>query len=199
MKILVTVICLMASTFVFAQNRDSLLVQMARETCMEIKSKDFSKVSEEDLEMELGMAMMPLFAKYSNEIRDVFNVDLGNQADVTTFGQEIGIRLVSECPEFIQIFAGKKNGGATKITASESKVTGKLQKIVDGEFTHILVKDQRGKIEKLWWFDYFEGAELLLDKKNIDGNFTVTFTEKEVYSSTLRDYVKIRVITGIRK
>lgn len=199
MKFYLTAICLLTTLFLNAQNRDSLLVQMARETCTEIKSKDFSKISAEDLEMELGMAMMPLFAKYSNEIRDVFNVDLANQSDVTAFGQEIGIRLVTECPEFIRIFANRKNGQTVESSAGTGTVTGKLQKVVDGEFTHILVKDQRGKIEKLWWFDYFEGAEFLRDKSNLDKSFRVSYTEREVYSSMLKDYVKIRVITGMEK
>jgi len=61
------------------------------------------------------------------------------------------------------------------------------------------VEDTKGKIEKLWWMEYFQGSKTLLTDPNsrLNKPITVKYTEREVFNSTLGDYVKIKIITGI--
>jgi hypothetical protein len=57
----------------------------------------------------------------------------------------------------------------------------------------------KGRTEKLWWLEYFEGADGLVSKALLSKNVTVRYIEKEVYSAALKDYIIIKVIIGITK
>jgi hypothetical protein len=74
-----------------------------------------------------------------------------------------------------------------------------LVKIAEGEFTHLQVEDANGRIEKLWWMEYFNGSNILLadPQGQLNKPIKVNFVEREIFNSTLRDYVKVKVITGI--
>ena len=60
------------------------------------------------------------------------------------------------------------------------------------------VKNADGKIEKIWWMEYFEGANNLLSGKiKINKTISVHYVEREIYNGRLKDYVKIKVATGV--
>jgi hypothetical protein len=113
------------------------------------------------------------------------------------------MKLASECPEFMKMVVSSetfKESKAARTGKTEYRsLSGTLVKVVPGEFSHFLIKDQSGKTEKIWWMEYFPGADMLSDPKNLNGNVKLKYEEKEVYNGTLKDYVKIKVAVGLEK
>lgn len=177
---------------------------MARETCEEIGKKDLSNKTMEELQVELGFAMIPVVTKYQDELQTVLGVNLEDQQGLENMGRQIGMQLAKDCPAFLKIFAN--NPGVVKEINSRpgkettgGSVSGTLLKIVPGDFSYIQVKDAAGKIEKIWWMEYFEGSDKLTTnaQKYLNKPVKVNYTEKEVYNSILKEYVKVKIITGV--
>lgn len=192
------------STGISAQaSKDSLLKVIVKETCTDISGKDFSGKSMEEIEMELGLAMMPIMVKYQEELQAAYGTGIEDQAGMEKMGMEVGLQLAKDCPAFLKMFAGnpaviKERAG--KNTAAELKtVNGKLLAIVHGDFSYLQVKDATGKIEKLWWMEYFEGSGRLITNAGemLNKDVKVKYSEKEIYNATLKEYIKIKVIAGL--
>lgn len=183
--------------------KDSLMKIMVAEACGEIKKKDFSSLQKEEIEMEIGMAIIPVFSNHANEIKDILNLDITDAENMKDFGQTLGMKLAMECPDFMRIVSGSKTfkdelkkGVPEKASYS---ISGTLVKIVPGDITHFLIKDAQGKTEKIWWMEYFEGADKLKDSKGINKPVVIRYKESEVYSAAMKDYIKIKIATGIDK
>jgi len=185
------------------KQKDSLMKVMALEACEELKKKDFSNLKKEDLEVELGMAVVPVFSSHAQAIEDIYGFDIAESDKMKDFGQELGIKLAVVCPEFIKLFANNRSLLETKteikVTKDIMTLSAILIKVVPGEFTYFQVKDKSGKTEKIWWMDYFEGSDILADTKNLNKNITVKYQEKEVYNAAIKDYIKIKVAFGLEK
>src|SRR5215468_10043422 len=85
------------------------------------------------------------------------------------------------------------------VNSPTATISGTLRKIVGGDFSYLQVEDTKGKIEKLWWMEYFEISEILLTDPNglLNKPITVKYTEREVFNSMVGDYVKIKIIRRI--
>ncbi|MEJ7625956.1 MAG: hypothetical protein WKF35_03750 [Ferruginibacter sp.] len=191
-------------TVAFSQSKmqkDSLMKVMALEACDEVKKKDFSNLKKEDLEMELGLAVVPIFSNHADDIKNIFDFDISESDEMRKFGQELGIKLAVVCPEFIKLFANNKSLLESKVEVKSSETISSvtLLKVMPGEFTYFLIKDKSGKTEKIWWMNYFEGSEILADVKNINKTFKIKYQEMEVYNSGIKDYIKIKVASGLEK
>lgn len=199
--LIVALSCLCIATGVNAQkkiSKDSLLTKIADETCTELKKIDASKMSSEDLQMQLGIAMLPAFSKYSTELMDVYGTD-----DISSLmeqiGEDVGYKLVAVCPAFLKLFAS--NPSLMNDDAGDEKklkLTGTLVKIVPGDLTYFEIKDAGGKINKIWWLEYFEDADVIALKSSISKKFTISYVEKEVYNAALNTYIKIKIAKGAK-
>ncbi len=184
-------------------SKDSLLKLMSKETCTEITNKDFSGKNMDELQMELGLAMMPVVLKYQEELQTVFGISgIEDQSGMEKMGMEIGLQLAKDCPAFLKMFVN--NPGALKeivgnnTDAAVMSISGTLLKVVTGDFTYIQIKDASGKTEKLWWMEYFEGSSKLTGAATmVNKQVKAKYIEKEIYNATLKEYIKIKVITGL--
>lgn len=69
-----------------------------------------------------------------------------------------------------------------------------------GNFACLKVKGADGREQKIWWFEHFNGSDLLIKNPELLNNkkVTVTYVEREVYEPKLKDYVKIKVAAGLK-
>ncbi|MEP6674188.1 MAG: hypothetical protein ABJA78_03510 [Ferruginibacter sp.] len=183
--------------------KDSLMKQMSKEVCEEMSKGDTTAPqSMDELQMKLSQAFAPLLSKYMDQLQ-ALNIDISSPEEMESLGREIGIRLVASCPMFYKFLS--TNSGALKQFSKErsapakSTVNGVLLKIVPGDFSYLQVKTKANKIEKIWWMEYFEGSNVLTEKPAslLNKNVTITYVEKEIYNSTLKDYVKVKVAVAI--
>lgn len=190
-------------------SKDSLLKLMAKETCEEIGKRDLTNKTMEELQEELGLAMVPMIIKYQDQLKTI-GFYLEDQDGMRNMGKEVGMQLAKDCPEFLKIFVNnpgvlkevideKEMNGKGKKELLQSNISGTLVKILPGDISHIQVKDESGKVQKIWWMEYFEGSNILISEpaKFLNKSVKVGYVEKEIYNSTLKDYVKMKIITYI--
>lgn len=212
MKSIITMLLLALSLGATAQmTKDSLTKAMALEICKEMEKKDFSKVTAEDLDTEIGLAFMPVFSKYEKDLKEVFELtDMTDQDKMRQIGQEVGQKLAMNCPSFVKIITNlQKSSKDDKVeeireevkapVADDLSLSGTFLKILPGEVSSFQVKAANGKIEKILWLEYFEGAYLLTDSpaKLINKKVSVRYVEKEIYNTVKKSYNKVKVAVGI--
>jgi hypothetical protein len=182
--------------------RDDLLKQLAQEACQEIKKTDFSNKSADELKLALGLPLVMVSGRHQGELKAV-GIDMSDSQSARKFGNDVGIYLAQNCPEFVASMM--KNPSAVAEIAQNAKtsgplsISGTLVKIVNGDFSYLQVEDSKGKIEKLWWMEYFDGSNVLVvsPQNRLNRPIKVNYVEKELFNFTLKDYVKVKVITGI--
>ncbi len=189
-----------------AQNsRDSLMKLVTKDVCDELSAKNLTGKNMDEVQMEMGLAFMPALMKHKDALEKELGGNVTDKSSMEKLGQEIGMLLVTECPAFLKIMSGMDPGAMDKPTkvpvtiGGSATIKGTLLKVLPGELTHLLVKDNKGKTVKIWWMDYFDGSDDMADnpQKMINKKVTVDYTEKEVYNVALKQYIKIKVATGI--
>ncbi len=208
--------------------KDSLLTKMANEACIEIKKKDLTKIDKSKFETEVGMLLMPTFTKNMKEIQEVYGNSVMTAEGMQNVGEELGIKLVTNCPEFMKLsldlmsdpdaskkildkkdLFSKKDAAVSGTTTNYTPPTiskedtepskGTMLSLTPGTFSTINIKNKQGKVENLYWFEYFENADYF---KNNISKFTnkkinYTYEEKDIYDAAKKNYKTIKVITSI--
>ena len=198
--IVLTIGCLLMATTLFAQDAtDGLIKQITKDTCVELSRLDFSKQTTDELKVSLGLALVKVMGQHQAELKSAgFNTS--DSKSVEKLAVDVGMRLVTDCPTFFETLT--KNPNHIKelaLNESSGTISGKLVRIVGGDFTHLLIEDTKGKVERLWWMEYFSGSNVLLSnpQTQLNRSLKVSYVEREIFNSTLNDYVKVKVITRI--
>lgn len=181
--------------------KDSLVKKISDEVCIEMNKIVSEKRKIANLEVTLGLAMMPALGKYNKEIKEVYGYDALDDNENNKVTDDVGDYIATNCPAFLQIIA--ENSEATsRLISGENSGTGNIKgsfvKLTEAEFSYVEVKNAKGKLEKIYWMDFFDGATLLSEPNKLaNKKVNVTYIEKEVYRVSIKEYVKIKVITGI--
>ena len=180
-----------------AQSDSALRKKISKYFCIEFSNVS-GTIKKEDLEMELGMVILPLLSKYNDEIKSQWHLDPADKEDLEKIGYRIGQDAALDCAAFRNFI--KENMDAIGNSAEEENksLSGTLVKIEGQPFTYLLIRTKTGKMEKLFWMDHFEGAEKLsTEGKNLlNKEIRVGYKEQEVYDQVNNDYRKIKVLTG---
>ena len=114
-------------------------------------------------------------------------------------GQKIGIKLATSCPAFLEMYAQYgQNEEESSVVKGTVKGTITLVDPSSGNFT-LTIKDDAGKLTKLTWLTYFEGADdykanpLLLKGKKAE----ITWVQVELYSVKQKDFIVVKEVTGL--
>jgi hypothetical protein len=190
------------ATSLFGQATDDVFMkQITRETCDAVAKVDFSKKTTEEFKLSLGLVLVKVMGQHQEELK-ARGANPGDPKSLEKVATEVGMRLAADCPAFVEALT--RNPDTIKDFAesksSAGNVSGKLLKIVGGEFTYLQIEDDKGKIEKLWWMEYFDGSNKFLadPQRQLNKIVRVDYVEKEMFNSTLNDYVKVKVIKGIQ-
>jgi hypothetical protein len=197
-------VSLLARTGVMAQaNKDSLLKMMAKDACEEINKMNFDGKDAKTFQVEIGLSILPVINKYEKELKQVYGKDMSTVDILSVAAEDIGMKLALECPAFIKIIADNPGLMMDRIPKNTiyKSVTGKLIKIVPGEFASLLVKKGDGKLVKILWMEAFTGAEALRTwpQQWTGMDVTVFYDEKEMYNGITKKYGKVLIATGIEK
>ena len=199
MKKIIIIILLFCSVKTNAQSgKDSLVTKIAREVCSEMSKKDFTGMSESEVQMELGLAFMPYFQEHADEISNYYPGE--PDTSLRRLGMDVGFKMAVVCPDafsrmFKSTLAAQKKSPVV-VTKATEEIKGTLEKIVDGEFTYFIIKNAKGKSEKIWWMEYFSGSEKITNA-SLNELLSVEYYEKEVYNPALKEYIKIKIAAGV--
>ena len=191
---------LFAVTPMLASAQKTLAQRMADDFCIELDKQNIPDKWDESSMEKIGMAMMPLAAKYADEFKKEYGIELNTQKDFEEFGRVIGEEAGRSCPKFKKMMEDMV-GSKVEEAQSTSSLDGTFSGLdTSGSFATLKVKDAEGREQKIWWFENFSGAELLTKKpEGLAGKkVTVVYVEREVYEPRLKDYVKIKVAAGLK-
>lgn len=203
---------LLISSQMFGQaSKDKLAQTLADEFCVAFDKIKMPEKMDEAAATELGMLMIPIITKHKAEIKKEYGLGVESQEDFTKIGEIIGQKAAFSCPKF-QKFSmqmvqngsvGIDENGATTINETKAQTVSAtfLGLETSGQFTCLKVKGADGRELKIWWMGYFEGSEDLSDGGASLKNkkVSIDYTEEEVYSATLKDYVKTKMMVRLKK
>lgn len=207
-KILVLALTCIGYSAFSQVTKDSLLKKMALEICDEIDEDKLKGKDKEELSMELGMLMLPVFTKYETELKAAYHIeDVSDAEGMEKIGRDLGMKIPLLCPKFIKLITQNNalreeiiesktvSSSGQVVQAPVQTLAGKVLTVEGTEFLWFNFKTKLGKIEKIYWFGYFEGEELLRNIKDAAGkDAAVEYSEQEVYNGKLKDYIRIKIV-----
>jgi hypothetical protein len=101
--------------------KDSLMNKMLNESCTELNKNKDTKFTAENYETQLMMLLLPVFTKNLSLIQKVYGVSMSDSKGMKKIGEELGMKLVIECPTFmklvLQVVKEQKENGTEEVEA----------------------------------------------------------------------------------
>lgn len=196
---LITAFVFITITNAQINSKDQLLEVIAKETCDCISSKidDVKEADATKVEMEFGLCMMESYSKHKKKADKYLDISFSDEASLENFGEEIGIKMVGYCPNVFMAFADTIEEEDVTTT---KEITGEFSKIITEQFNVVYFTDSDNREQKMLWFGYFEGANLLSDTQTLKGQILlVEYEEIELFDPNILDYRNFKVIKKIEK
>jgi len=206
-KSLVTLSSLVIAFFFISSTQISsqtAMDKMASDACVKIKDLDLDKMSGQEVEKALENIMVAAVMENYTQLSKEEDIDIttATEADFEAIGEKLGMKLLSDCPEFFNV---AMKMGMEEV--EEEVESGEFFKTVEGkfiglegeEFVYVKIKDASGKTHKLLWTGEFPGDELVTSKKLKGEKVKVTYTEGEYYNGKSKDYVTVKEITALEQ
>lgn len=146
--------------------------------------------------------ILPLIERFGDEIQKEWGISPDDVDGLEKIGEKIGQIAALKCPAFQDFVVKNLDKLDLDDEEKEKSVEGKIIRLEQqGSFNQLIIKSKNGKEEKLWWFEFFEGADEFVSKPDRFKNekLNVKYRETEVYDASLKEYRVIRIITSLSK
>lgn len=195
-----------------SERETKLLDKLSREACDELNRTDFSKKDNvQEIEMKLGMALLPTLSNNRQAIKDVWGLDVNNQDGARKVGEKLGAYMVFRCDKFQKLamqMAGDEDfskkalsddAGSGSSSSSDAEVSGTIDKIEGTDVEFIYIKTDDGETIKLLWLGRCEGSDILENYLNASkgGHYRFRYKLETVFQPKTKAYQSVKVITGI--
>ena len=187
----------LALTPITAFAQKTLGQRMAEDYCKELDKQGVPDKWDESSMEKISLAMMPIATKYAEEFEKEYKMELKTQKDFEKFGQVLGEEAGKYCPKFKKMMESMMSTKVEEVKSTASLDGTFVGLDTSGSFAFFKVKGADGREQKIWWFEHFNGAELLNTTLNTK-KVSVVYVEREVYEPKLKDYVKIKVAAGLK-
>lgn len=174
---------------------EDFLDSVAKKTCTCLDNVPVANLSQDNSKAQMGVCII---GATSPQEREQFKKDYGldfNQLDKngTRIGEIIGVRVVTTCPASIQRVMLVDNKNAV------SNVTGVITKIEQDFPVVFSLKDNQGKVIRLYWVDPVESEQ---DLPNTYGNLIgktveVSYKSKDMFDPKIGEYRQFKVISKL--
>ncbi len=203
MKYKILTYLLLLSVLSFGQSKDKVLNDIAKSVCPCIEGKKGELKAQENtsqVEMMLGICILTAYSEHREAYVKAFGEELNmdNDAEMEKVGVDIGLKMASECPQILMMFADSDFEDEIDNGSSIKQMNGKITNFKKGTFTTIEFQESTGRKHKLVWLDYFSGSELIEDQGKARGkSFTISFEEMEFYDPNLNEYRNYKVVRSL--
>ncbi|MEM6720086.1 MAG: hypothetical protein AAF611_12250 [Bacteroidota bacterium] len=210
-SILFILLCFTVST-VNAQkgkdSKDAVLEDVTNDVCNCISGKVKQGISQKDIEVQLGLCLIKSYGKFKDRIDKYMNITFDDPRSMELFGQEIGMKMISLCPDTFMTFAKdmieeevdtyRPSKRASASASAVTLVSGEVTKLTRDQFNVVSFRDSNKRTYKFLWMEYFDGQELLNDMRNLKRKqVEISFENKEMYDPKLEDYRTFKVLRKI--
>jgi hypothetical protein len=94
-------ILILTCFFAYYASAQDYMEKIAEGTCDCIAKKKLNLNNDEQLKLNLGLCMMEAYGKYEKLVPKKDRLDLSNSAQMRAFGEKLGIKMISFCPDFL--------------------------------------------------------------------------------------------------
>jgi len=205
-------ILILTCFFAYYASAQDYMEKIAEGTCDCIAKKKLNLNNDEQLKLNLGLCMMEAYGKYEKLVPKKDRLDLSNSAQMRAFGEKLGIKMISFCPDFLMA-VGKQalkddaiEEDSTAVSVDEAialedlSVEGTIHSITKNHYLILTVKESTGKSHQFYLINNFENSYLITDQvlQNKD-KVKVSYFETELYDVQLNKFLISKVITDIVK
>ena len=220
-KILTT---LFSIFFIFSLNAQDVADKIAEDACECIDAVDQESGSKKDMETMMGLCLISAAQPYNDQLKKQYGIDMSkdlNSKKGKKLGEIIGVRMLGYCPGYVMAMGGRKSYAEAKQEYRNRKSTteeveeaaeaveeeevvelmslsGSIVEVSSDDFVSIMVKQGDGRQVKLYWMEYFEGAEALENIDALKGKEVVfEYEEREFFEPQIKQYIKYKVIKSV--
>ncbi|WP_154656964.1 hypothetical protein [Hugenholtzia roseola] len=171
--------------------------------CMTSSGIELKPENSDKVKMQLGLCILQSLGQRPDMLEKISAEDSEEkQATMESFGEKIGVLMVTKCPQVFMAFQDEMQDGQSDAGISASKsLRGTIQSIDEGEFVTLVVKEEgSGRTHRLLWLEFFENASQVQEEyKKLKGKkIEVLFEERELYQVKLKDYTNFKIIKKLR-
>ncbi len=200
---------LLVSSTLFAQNT---LQNIALDACDCAQEEDLPRLEEKERDVKLSYCMMKSVQKFKTE-PELAAFNLSDQEVMKGIARQISVEMAKVCPALmIETVRQKSTPQSSNYTfappSSPSPVSfgrpatkgksfqGIFFGLEEDDYAEILVRDEKGRYQKLLWLEAFEGSELLVrNPETLKGKkVRITYSEKEAYIPKIKGYAPKKII-----
>ncbi|POS02801.1 hypothetical protein Q361_102114 [Flavobacterium croceum DSM 17960] len=197
MKKVILIILVVLSQNIFSQNITDTVTKEVCD-CISSKSDKLKDLKGSDLELQLGLCILASYTKHQEEVKKQYGDVVGKEKAMEKLGEEIGMKMVTVCPETLMLIAGASD----EFTDNEEteQLEGKIVEIKTEQFVSILLKDKNSRTHSFLLLNYFDSASLFTEnaiKKN--DTVIITYQEQELYDPKSKEFRYFKVIKGLEK
>jgi hypothetical protein len=184
----------------YAQKDSALIKRITKDFCAAFTKKDPKDLKDGNMEVEMGLIIIDIIGKYSDDIKKEWKLSMDSEEDMEKIGEKIGLDAALNCPAFRTYMMNNLDSFSDDDEISGQKTAiGIFTSLQTGQFSYVTIRSNSGKEEKYWWFGHFTGADELIEdpSKFKSKSIEVRYKEMELYDSALKEYRKIKVLTGL--
>ena len=158
------------------------------------------RLTKDNMTVEMGVMIVPLMSRYNSDVKTYWGIDMSSKEGIHSFGEKVGQLAALKCPSFLTFIKNNLQDIVSENGTSAGKTyNGKILKIEGQPFVYLLVQNNQGRTDKLYWLEYFEGANKLTAQPAAALNkaVTISYKDMEVYQAAEKEYKTIKVISKI--
>ncbi|GAA4746926.1 hypothetical protein GCM10023229_28820 [Flavisolibacter ginsenosidimutans] len=171
---------------------------IVKEFCDSFESAS-PRLTKDNMTVEMGAMIVPLMSRYNNDVKNYWGIDMSSKEGMRSFGEKVGQLAALKCPAFLTFIKNNLQDIVSENGQGSKTYSGKILKIEGQPFAYLLVQNNQGRTDKLYWLEYFEGANKLTTQPATALNkaVTISYKEMEVYQAVEKEYKTIKVISKI--
>ncbi len=213
-KKLFFVLTVLSANMLNAQTEEQL-DKMTVATCNCAEKKDFSKITSDAYQMELGLCIISALEVLPEKERKKINLTDGES--MGSLGEKIGLRMASKCPKVLMVISklemdrqkeekatdvSKENGNMPPPppTGGTGSISGTIKEIKESDFVTIVLIDDSQKEYRLLWINHFRGeSDYISNPQMLKGKkVEIGYYENERYVPQMKEYVSFKNIYEIK-
>lgn len=203
----ILIACLPVVAMAQKNNKDKVITELTEETCKCASGKDFSNMTRQQMELELGVCILKAI-NGSKNAKKVLDIDISDSENMGWLGEQIGMKMAEVCPQeilaigLVAMDESDENGDFNDVDypmAYEVKGTFKAVEQM-GKFNFLVINNEDGDEIKLLWLGYFEGSDVLINapEKAIGKKVSAEYHYVECYSPELKEYYDEMQVTYLQ-
>lgn len=202
MKQVIIITLLFISNFIFAQKKTATEKSMA--SACECMKKIDKKLNKDDLKKEMEKCASQAMLDNLQGLVEEYNVDLSDEKSAYEMGKKIGVKLTTNCPEFLELIANSDmindKIDATEESSGTQFTEGTLKEIVIADVIYLTVEESNGDTRNFVLYNYFSGAQDFIKSPESYKNKQVKigWLFQKVFDKKTNSFIERKIINALQ-